>query len=424
MRDAAITFGIRVLSAGLVFGLQVLLARLMNLSSYGNYVTLWTWLITLGSFGALGFAESSVRFLPRYASRGRTGAAEGFFRIGFATVLTVSTAVAAAALAVAVLAPGVSPSILLYLALGLPFMAIENYLEGVARANGWFRLTAVPFYIVRPLLIAAVCLLLAEFGVELDLPVVGAVVIASMASIVVVLATVMLRRLLTARRPAVSGRQRALWWRASLPLLLVAGLEDLITYADVLLLSLLLPAEQVGVYFAAARTLALANFVYYALFFVAGRGFSLAHATRDRGQLQAIVLASSRLTFWLTLLALALTLAAGPLLLAAFGPEFAAAYPVMAILAVGLLVRAASGQASEVLLVAGRQVAAMALNATVLITTVVTMVIIVPHFGIFGAAAAVSAGFVVRTMVLTILLKRIEGLDVISLRFPALPKAA
>ena len=68
--DAAIAFAIRALSAGLVFALQILLARLMHQAEYGRAVALWTWLIAIGSFGALGLAEASVRFLPRYRARG------------------------------------------------------------------------------------------------------------------------------------------------------------------------------------------------------------------------------------------------------------------------------------------------------------------------------------------------------------------
>src|SRR5690606_26668674 len=88
--DAITALGIRVLSAGLVFGLQVLLARLMPADTYGGYVTLWTWMLALGSFAALGFAESSVRFLPRYHLRGRQAAVEAFWQFGFKFVLLTS----------------------------------------------------------------------------------------------------------------------------------------------------------------------------------------------------------------------------------------------------------------------------------------------------------------------------------------------
>jgi O-antigen/teichoic acid export membrane protein len=101
MLDAAIAFAIRVGSAGLVFLLQVFLARMMDLGDYGSYVTAWTWLVMLGAFAPLGIAESAVRFLPRYRARGRHGSARAFFRFGLRTVLLASLLIAGIAVILA-----------------------------------------------------------------------------------------------------------------------------------------------------------------------------------------------------------------------------------------------------------------------------------------------------------------------------------
>ena len=45
LADAAAVFGVRILSALLAFGVQIFLARSLDLTEYGVYVTLWTWLI-------------------------------------------------------------------------------------------------------------------------------------------------------------------------------------------------------------------------------------------------------------------------------------------------------------------------------------------------------------------------------------------
>jgi O-antigen/teichoic acid export membrane protein len=167
-------------SAGLVFGLQVLLARLMPAETYGGYVSLWTWMLALGSFAALGFAESSVRFLPRYHLRGRRAALNAYWQFGLRVVLGTSMAggIAGVVLATSHGADGVWLTVLL-LAIGLPFLGLEYYLEGVARSFGWFRLAAVPVYILRPLLIGGSALSLWAFGVELSLPLIGALLLSA-----------------------------------------------------------------------------------------------------------------------------------------------------------------------------------------------------------------------------------------------------
>src|SRR5690554_4672144 len=195
--EAALAFAIRVLSAVLMLGLQVLLARLMPLDSYGGYVAAWTWMLALGSFAALGFAESSVRFLPRYRARGQEARLRAYWRFGLSLVMAVSTglAVIAAVLAHMLGADGGPGLLVLLVGLGLPFLALEYYLEGIARSFGWFRLATVPVYIIRPLLIGAICLALVQAGMVLTLPLVGAILIAAMALVAIGVALVIAGRL-------------------------------------------------------------------------------------------------------------------------------------------------------------------------------------------------------------------------------------
>lgn len=421
--DAAIALAIRVLSAGLVFGLQVLLARLMPAESYGGYVTVWTWMLALGSFAALGFAESSVRFLPRYHLRGRRAALDAYWRFGFAVVLGTSLVggLVGAGLALSLGADGVWLTVLL-LAIGLPFLGLEYYLEGVARSFGWFRLAAVPVYIIRPLLIGALALGLTAAGVDLDLKLVGIMLVGSMAVVTAGLALVIRQRLARLAPHAGRGsvRQRRLWLHASLPLLLLSGLEDLVSYADVLLLSLLADPEDVGLYFAAARSLALAGFVAYAMTLVSGRRFALDLAGRSRADLQASILEATRLTVWATVGAVVVTVLAGPILLGAFGPAFLDGLPIMWILGAGMVVRALAGQAGEVLVVAGRQREGIAVGFCVLAVMLGSGLVLIPQFGIFGAAWASALAMATRTLVLIAVVRRVERLTVFSVRLPRL----
>ncbi|SMQ70304.1 Membrane protein involved in the export of O-antigen and teichoic acid [Devosia lucknowensis] len=424
--DAVIALAIRILGAGLVFGLQVLLARLLPEEGYGGFVTLWTWMLALGSFAALGFAESSLRFLPRYQLRGRHTILRGYWRFGLRTVVGAGLGLVLlgglVATGMGLDGPGMT---ILLIGLGLPVLGLEYYFEGVARSFGWFRLAALPVYVIRPVLIGGTCVLLHALGVELSLPIVGAVLIGSMGLVVAVMAWQLshrLRRLDATRMPA-SAKQKRLWLAASLPLLVLSGLDDLTSYADVLVLSLMVPPELVGMYFAAARALALAGFVAYAMTLVAGRRFAVDLASSDRQVLQASVLQSTRLTLWATVAAVALTLMAGPWLLGAFGDAYEAGYPVMLILGAGMVLRAMSGQAGEALIVLGRQREGLLVGCAVLGLTASLAAILVPGFGILGAALASAAAMAGRTLALVMVLWRTDRLRVFSLRLPSLASA-
>jgi O-antigen/teichoic acid export membrane protein len=418
--DAALAFAIRVMSAVLMFGLQILLARLMPLDSYGGFVATWTWMLALGSFAALGFAESSLRFLPRYRLRGREGDVLAYWRFGLRLIIAVSAVLAIVAVVAAMLlGPGSGAGlIVLLVGLGLPFLGMEYFLEGIARSFGWFRLAAIPVYILRPLLIGALCLGLSQAGIALSLPVVGAVLVVSMAIITLGLALVIGWRLRATIPASSNPRRRALWVAASLPLLAVSGLEDLLAYADLLVLSLLATPDEVAIYFAAARALALANFVAYAAYLVSGRRFALDLAARDRVELQASARMASRLTFWSTLAAVVVTLLAGPYLLMAFGPGFADGYGVMAILAAGLVARSLSGQAGELLIVAGRQRELIWLTTAILAGSVALSFVLVPAMGITGAAIATALAMAARSAALVATVWRTERVNVFALGLP------
>src|SRR3977135_3348982 len=65
-RLAGTIFIIRVISAGLAYFSQVLLARWVGTSDYGIYVYVWTWVLLLGSMMDFGISASAQKIIPEY----------------------------------------------------------------------------------------------------------------------------------------------------------------------------------------------------------------------------------------------------------------------------------------------------------------------------------------------------------------------
>src|SRR3954469_1026719 len=61
---------IRIAGAGLAYGAQVLLARLLGKAKYGVFAAVWVWIIILGHGSLWGFGQSVCRFVPTYRARG------------------------------------------------------------------------------------------------------------------------------------------------------------------------------------------------------------------------------------------------------------------------------------------------------------------------------------------------------------------
>src|SRR3978361_677618 len=107
-RLAGTIFIIRVVSAALAYGSQILLARWMGTSDYGVYVYVWTWVLLLGSMMDFGTSASAQKIIPEYRTRGEHALLRGFLTGSRWMTFAVSSAVA---LALAGLVKILAPSI-------------------------------------------------------------------------------------------------------------------------------------------------------------------------------------------------------------------------------------------------------------------------------------------------------------------------
>ena len=67
-----------MISAGLAYLSQILLARWMGGSGYGVYVYVWTWVLLLGSMMDFGISVSAQKLIPEYRSSGNHAMLRGF----------------------------------------------------------------------------------------------------------------------------------------------------------------------------------------------------------------------------------------------------------------------------------------------------------------------------------------------------------
>jgi O-antigen/teichoic acid export membrane protein len=399
--DALTTLTIRIAGAGLAFALQALLARLMTTNEYGHFVMVWTWILSLGSFASLGLAEVALRVLPRYAMRMRQRAIRGFFNHGFRTTASAACLFSLIAVFVVQLLPlnEETRAIVYGVCLGLPLLALEFFLEGVARAMGWFRLTTVTVYIARPIMIALACLGLWFAGIELSGNVVCGVLAVCLAATTLFLRAVMQRRLKQSNSGgSPSATMRKFWMRQSGPMLVASGLDDALNYMDVVLLGLLLSPVQAAGYFVASRVMTMANLAQYAFYFVATRTFSASLAAGDQHLAKRQMWRATAMTTATTAVAVAATLVIAPFLLAVFGHEYTDAFWLVAVLGLAQIARSLAGQAMELMMVDGRTRQLSVINGVALAALALAFVLIVPSFGIMAAAWTMVAVMTARSL--------------------------
>ncbi|MBC7578132.1 MAG: lipopolysaccharide biosynthesis protein [Tardiphaga sp.] len=417
-RLAGTIFLIRVISAGLAYLSQILLARWMGGSDYGIYVYVWTWVLLLGSLMDFGISASAQKIIPEYRASGDDARLRGFVSGSRWMTFAASTLIALGlAGLVRLISPSIDPGSIVPLYLGcltLPAFVVANTQDGIARSHDWMRLGLMPQFIVRQSLIVGFTAGAFALGFQLGAS------IAMMASVAAVWLAmlgqmIVLNRRLKAHLPAGPRTYDYRGWlKTSLPILLVESFYMLLSYTDVLVLRQFRPSEEVGVYFAVVKTLALVSFIHYAMSATTAHRFTEYHASGDKARLAAYVTHAIAWTFWPSLAATIILLAVGKPLLALFGPTFVAGYDIMFIAAIGLVVRSAIGPVERLLNMLGHQnICAMAYASAFAINLVLCL-LMVPRYGGHGAAAATSLALAFETVLLFWIVRRRLGLHVLA----------
>lgn len=412
-------FAVRAGSAALLFLTQIVLARWMGAAEYGLFVTAWTCVLVLGGIVHLGFNVAMMRLAPQYYANKDYGAFRGLWAGGRRVATTSATVVALLGLA-AIWIVEMEGSAALALPLALAFLCLPLYTrtdvqDGLGRGQGWTMDSIVPPFIVRPL--ALLAMVAVAFVAGSPATAVTGMMLAFFSVVAAnVMQTVLLKRRIRESVPeATPTYDYAGWFKISLPLL-AGGISEIITLnADVLLLNLYRPPEEIGIYYAAAKTTALALFVLYAVGTAYAGRIAAASALGNRAEIETLVGQAVRWTFIPSAAVTLAILAAGYPVLASFGDGFTDAYPLMFILAAGILTKASMGPSELILNMLGHQRASALSMATAAVLSVALNLLLIPIWGVTGAAIATATAIVSMSVINWAAMRRLEGLNLFVL---------
>ncbi len=429
-RRALIAFVIRIFSAAIAFISQIVLARLMGEFEYGIFAFVWVVVVLAGNLSCLGFHTSVIRFLHQHKARGEVDAVRGLnLAVRLVAFASASFIGAVGLVFLQVFADRLEAYYLVPISLAfftMPMIALGDVLDGTARSNGWTVTALSPTYLIRPTLILVFMLAALWFGAPRTAV---TAMEAALAATYVTTLLQLLRLTLRLRRLYGIGPRRfemAAWFRYSLPLFLVDGIGFLLTNADVVVVGLYLPPDQVGIYYAAAKTIVLVQFVYFSIKAAAGPRFSAIMAEKDMTALGAFAGQMARWSFWPSLAVGLLALAGGELLLSLFGSAFTAGYWLMAILFAGILAKSMVGPGEVLLSMAGHQNLCVLLYAVTLTASIGLNIALIPHFGLVGAATATASAMMIEAVLLHIAVRRTLGIVLFAFAepMPSVPSKA
>ena len=407
-------------NAILGFGLVLVVSRGYGATTAGVFFAVVAVATILGNAVELGADTGLVRDVSRFRALGRAAEVRSLVRVA---ILPVAIAGMAIAVATAIFADGIASlvvpdqaalaaDLLRATAIAIPASALAVVLLAGSRGFG----TVVPLVAVQNIGIPLGRLVGAVVAVAAGLSVVA---LAASWMVVVVLggvAAVAIIRRLAARgavdghTPLEPGAARS-FWSFSAPRGVAGMIEITTVWFGVLLLSSLSTARDAGIYAAMSRYVLAGMIVVQALRIALAPRMAALLATGDArgaGEVQRAGAAWTVLGSWPLYLLLAIFPGT---LLGFFGAEFRDGATALAILAVGMLTTLASGTAHTLLLMAGRSGLNLLDRAIALGLQVGLGVLLVPHYGLVGAAVAATVGAVAGNALALVQTRRLIGTE-------------
>lgn len=395
VRGAAGAYGVQLCGALLAFGAQIVLARCLGEVGYGAFVFAISWLTILQVVAVLGLDRTTLRFGAVYRGQGDWAALRGLLRtatfaIGAASLM-LGLALGGAGYALAGEANRSLGLTLLIAGAVLPLMGFSLLRVSVLQAFRRVVVAQLPEQILRPLLLAVgVAGLFALYGGQISSASAMAINFGAMAIAVAVGAYFVRRTLPTESRHAAPAYASRLWFTTALPLMAIAALHVANKKMDVLFVGSILGEGEAGIYGAASRLTDLLAFGIAAVNAMVSPAIAEAFAKGDGAAMNRTLRVAAWGTLGFTLPAAGALFVAGPFALSLFGPGFGAAFPALAIILAGQVVNAATGPVAAVMTMTGRQKAAAAITFAAFLGNLALNAVLVPQFGILGAAAATA----------------------------------
>lgn len=410
-RQSAVFFSGTVFTAFAAYLFKLYLARVLGAEALGIYALGMTIVGFLGIFNALGLPQSAVRFVAEYNATSQFSLLRGFLvrALGW---LTLSNLI----LAVVVVCAGpwlgkrlyhtsaLAPYMVLFAAIMLSG-ALNTFLGQVlAGYKDVGRRTLIMNFIGSPLMML---LTIALVGLGFGLwGYILAQVAAASAVMVLLLVSCWS---FTPKRAKNFGhlppleKQVISFSRVAFG---VAFLEFVMSQADKVLIGIFLTAKQVGIYALAAGLVAFVPIVLQSVNQIFSPTIAELHARNQHALLEQIYQTLTKWIIGLTIPLAVVIIVFSPAFMKMFGSEFASAWPILVIGTFGQLVNCSVGSVGYLLLMSGNQRSLIRIQAFAGCVMVLMNLMLVPRWGIIGAATAAATTNIFTNVVSLVQVKR------------------
>jgi|GEM_PF-1933561 len=412
------TFVLRLAGMALLYGNQVLMARLMGVSSYGDYTVIMTWINFMVAISIFGFDHGAQRFFSMLYAKQDWGKAHGFVRIGFRTIGVVSVLCMVGWFlflwnkqSTPHPYPRTYSEAFLWSMFVIPLLSIIYQASAIFRSLHRIKLSLVSVYIFLPLgisIASLVCYRLNGNSMRAD----AAVLMNLLCSLLVAL--YMMRRVKKDLAPKYNQSEpvyeTGLWLKTTAIFFIMNLLMLLIKQADILFVSHYFGHGSAGIYSAAVKISALIPFGLSIVDYVYTPRISSLYAKNDSVKLQQYISHAAKIIILITVPLSVLLIVSGKYLLMIFGGEFQSSYLPLVVLIVGQFINALTGMVGALMAMTGNQNTFLLVYILASAIDIVLNLLLVPRFGATGAAIASSTSIIMLNVCMYVLVWKKLGI--------------
>ncbi|MBT5302165.1 MAG: oligosaccharide flippase family protein [Tateyamaria sp.] len=199
-------------------------------------------------------------------------------------------------------------------------------------------------------------------------------------------------------------------FQLGLPFFFSAASAMLMSEGNIVVAGFLLPIDNLGVYSVAIRISMVAAFFYSSTNLVVSPHFSRLKTLGDHNMLKNYAKNASAITFLSSVPILVFLFVGGKwVIIAAFGDEFADAWPLLVILLLGQAINVYTGLTNNYLSMTGGQVILSWIFGLAACVNIALTIVLTPYFGMLGPAIAMSVSIAVCNATALIAIRQRNG---------------
>lgn len=421
VRETGGSFFLKISQAGFSFLSTVLLARILGAEGYGIYAYALAFVTLISIPAQAGLPTLVVRETARGMAEGKLGLVQGVWRWSAKVAVLISGGL--------ILGIGIGFLVLkgcklnikewtfLWALLLIPPVSLGNLRGAALRGLHKLIIGQLPEFFIRPFLfLLFLCAVVFFFHHKLTPPqaMIFNVVAAGIAFTIG--AWLLYRNTPSNVYKARPVYERERWFGSLIPLAFISSMLLINNQTDIVMLGIFKSPTEVGIYRVAVQMAVVAAFGLEAVNLVVAPRFSTLYTKKEMNRFQHLATRSAQAMFTFNLFITGFFILFGKMFLnLIFGKDFIYAYIPLLILLVGQMINSAAGSVGIILNMTGHEkdtACGMTISAGI---NVLLNLILIPHFGIKGAAIATAISMITWNLVLWWFVRK--RLDINSLAF-------